>query len=115
MKKLLNKNTLLAAGLCVFIFIFSSIIHMNPAVPLFLIILYLCFIEKFSRVKNANLANLSFLFLISFTVGQVLLRHGLSFYFVPIVIIPMLSVLLFNNQEIAYFLSLSTSLSKSLR
>jgi len=111
MKKLLAKNNLLLAGLCVFIFSFSHIIHMSLAIPLFLIILYLCFYKKFSRIKNANPVNLSFLFLISFSVGLALLKHGLSFYFIPIAIIPMLCVLLFNSLEVAYFLSLATSLS----
>lgn len=111
MKKLLNKKNLSITGLCILIFIFSHIIRMNPAIPLFLIILYLCFYDKFSRIKNAALLNLSFLFLISFTMGHSLLRQGLSFYFIPIAIIPMLCVLLFNNLEVAYFLSLATSLS----
>ena len=111
MKKLFAKKSLLLAGLCIFIFLFSHIIHLNLAIALFLIILYLCFHNKFSKIKSANLANLSFLFLISFTIGHTLLKHGLSFYFIPIAIIPMLSVLLFNNLEIAYFLSLGTSLS----
>ncbi|MFA4993383.1 MAG: HDIG domain-containing metalloprotein [Candidatus Omnitrophota bacterium] len=111
MKKLFVKNNFLLAGLCVFIFFFSRLIQMNPAIPLFLIILYFSFYKKFSKIKSANLTNLSFLFLISFAIGHALLRHGLSFYFIPIGIIPMLSVLLFNNLEIAYFLSLGTSLS----
>ena len=111
MKRLFAKNNLLPAGLCIFIFSFSHIIHMSLAIPLFLIILYLCFYRKFSKIKNASLANLSFLFLISFSVGHTLLKHGLSFYFIPIAIIPMLCVLLFNNLEVAYFLSLATSLS----
>ena len=84
---------------------------MNLAIPFFLIILYLCFYNKLSKIKNASLANLSFLFLISLAIGHALLKYGLSFYFIPIAIIPMLSVLLFNNLEVAYFLSLGTSLS----
>ncbi|MDD5506610.1 MAG: HDIG domain-containing protein, partial [Candidatus Omnitrophica bacterium] len=111
MKKLFVKNNLFLAGICVFIFFFSHIIHMSLAVPFFLIILYLCFYNKFSKIKNANLANLSFLFLISFAIGHALLKHGLSFYYIPIAIIPMLSVLLFNSLEVAYFLSIGTSLS----
>jgi len=111
MKKLLNKKNLFFSGLCVFIFLFSQIIHMNPAIPLFLIILYFCFYNKFLKLKNANLTNLSFLFLISFAIGHALLREGLPFYFTPILIIPMLSVLLFSTPEAAYFLSLTTSLS----
>jgi len=111
MKKLFAKNNIFLAGICVFTFFFSHIIHMNLAVPLFLIILYCCFSNKFSKIKNANLANLSFLFLVSFAIGHALLKHGLSFYYIPIAIIPMLSVLLFNNLEVAYFLSIGTSLS----
>jgi len=111
MRKLFDKNKLLLAGLCVFIFFYSYIIRMNLAIAFFLIILYLFFYKKLSKIKNANLLNLSFLFLISFCIGYTLLKHGLSFYFIPIAIIPMLAVLLFNNLEVAYFLSFGTSLS----
>ncbi len=110
MKKLLNKNKLISAAFCAFIFVFGYIIRINPAVPFFLILLYLCFYKKFLKIKNAGLTNLSFLFLISFCAGYFFLKQGLPFYFIPIAIIPMLAVLLFNNLEVAYFLSLATSL-----
>ncbi len=110
MKKLLNKNKLTPIGICALLCVFAYIIRINPAVPFFLITLYLCFYKKFSKIKNANLANLSFLFLISFCIGYTFLKQGLSFYFIPIAIIPMLAVLLFNNLEVAYFLALATSL-----
>ena len=110
MKKLLNKDRLISIGICAFIFTFGYIIRINPAVPFFLIVLYLCFYKKFSKIKGANPTNLSFLFLVSFCIGYSFLKHGLSFYFIPIAIIPMLGVLLFNNLEVAYFLSLATSL-----
>jgi len=110
MKKLLNKEAYTAGGICVFMFIFSYIIRINLAIPFFLILLYLCFFKKFIKVKNASLTNLSFLFLVSFAIGYLLLKNGLPFYFVPIAIIPMLSVLLFNNLEVAYFLSLATGI-----
>ena len=110
MTKLFNKSKLYLIGIGVFIFLFSYIIRINPAIPLFLIILYICFYSNFSKTKNANLPNLSFLYLVSFSIGYTLLKNGISIYFVPITIIPMLSVLLFNNLEIAYFLSLGTSL-----
>jgi cyclic-di-AMP phosphodiesterase PgpH len=111
MKKLFNKDILFSAGLCVFMFIFSWLIHINLGIPYFLILLYLCFYKKFAKIKNATLTNLSFLYLISFGLGYYLLRHGLSFYFIPVSIIPMLCVLLFNNLEIAYFMSLATFIS----
>ena len=114
MKKLFNKTKLLPIGVCVFIFFFSYVIRINLGIPFFLILLYLCFYKKFIKIKNAGLTNLSFLFLISFSLGYYLMKHGLSFYFIPIAIVPMLSVLLFNNLEVAYFLSLATSISLAI-
>ncbi len=111
MLKLFNKNNLYLTLICAWLFLFSYIIRLNPAIPFSLIILYACFYKKFSDTKNASLLNLSFLYLVSFSLGYSLLKNGLSIYFVPITIIPMLSVLLLNNLEIAYFLSLGTSLS----
>lgn len=108
MKKLFNKTKLLPIGICVFMFCFSYIIRINLAVPFYLILLYLCFYKKFTKIKNARLSALSFLFLISFCLGYYLIRQGVAFYFIPVAIIPMLGVLLFNNLEVAYFLSLGT-------
>jgi cyclic-di-AMP phosphodiesterase PgpH len=107
----INKANLLTAGICVFMFLFSFLIHLSLGIPFFLILLYLCFYKKFAKIKNAGLPALTFLFLLSLCLGYYLLRHGLSFYFIPVAIIPMLSVLLFNNLEIAYFLSLGTCIS----
>ena len=92
-------------------FFFSYIIRINLAIPFFLILLYLSFYKKFNKINNAGLPALSFLFLISFCLGYYLIRQGLSFYFIPVTIIPMLGVLLFNNLEVAYFLSLGTCIS----
>ncbi len=111
MKKLFNKNNLTALGVGIFIFVFSYLIRLNPATPFFLILLYLSYYKKFAKVKNANLANLSFLFLLSFCLGYYLINRGFLFYFVPVAIIPMLCVLLFNNLEVAYFISLATCIS----
>ena len=110
MKKLLKDN-LLILGLCASIFAFGFLIHMNPAVPFFLITLYLFFYKRFAKIKGANLTNLSFLFLVSFSLGYLFLKQGLSFYYIPITIIPMLAILLFDNFEIAFFLSLATCVS----
>lgn len=111
MKKLLDKKKIALCAISISMFFFSQIIRVNPAIPLFLIILYICFNRKFEKIKNVKLSSLSLLFLVSFCMGYYLLKHGLSFYFVPIAIIPMLGVLLFNNLGVAYFLSLASSLS----
>ncbi|MHB8154735.1 MAG: HDIG domain-containing metalloprotein, partial [Candidatus Omnitrophota bacterium] len=114
MKDLFNKTKLLSIGICVFMFSFSYIIRINLGIPFFLILLYLCFYKKFIKIKNARLPALSFLYLISFCLGYYLIRHGLSFYFIPVAIIPMLGVLLFDNLEVAYFLSLATCISLAM-
>jgi hypothetical protein len=114
MKEIFNKTSLFPIRICVFMFSFSYIIRINLGIPFFLILLYLCFYKKFIKIKNAQLANLSFLFLISFCLGYYLIKQGKPFYFIPIAVIPMLSVLLFNNLEVAYFLSLGTSVSLAI-
>jgi putative nucleotidyltransferase with HDIG domain len=114
MHKLFNKTKLKPLGIGVFLFIFCYIIRINLSIPFFLILLYLCFYKEFIKIKNARLSNLSFLFLVSFCLGYYLIKQGLAFYFIPIAIIPMLSVLLFNNLCVAYFLSLGTSVSLAI-
>ncbi|PIQ90927.1 MAG: hypothetical protein COV71_01855 [Candidatus Omnitrophica bacterium CG11_big_fil_rev_8_21_14_0_20_41_12] len=114
MKKLLNKKNLYPIGIGVLLIFFSYIIRLNPAILFSLIVIYLCFKKRFSDIRSANLLNLGLLYLISFVIGYSLLKNGMSIYYVPIAIISMLSVLLFNNLEIAYFLSLTTSLSLAI-
>lgn len=114
MKRLFNQSKIFPLAICIFLFIFSQLIRINLGVPFFLILLYLCFYKKFAKVKNARLANLSFLYLISFCLGYSLIAQGVSFYFVPIAIIPILCVLLFDNLEVAYFLALATATSLAI-
>jgi len=118
MKKLFAKNWDLPGvkylGISIFIFLFSRSIGLNLAIPFFLILLYLCFYEKFSKIKDATPANLSFLYLVSFSIGYTLLKNGITIYFIPITIVPMLGVLLFNNLETAYFLALGTCFSLAI-
>jgi len=91
-----------------FIFLFSRIANLNPAVPFFLIILCIFFLKTVKN-KECNLLNFSFLLLAGFTAGYFTLKSGLSFYFIPIIILPMLSALLFNCVEVPFFLSLGAS------
>ncbi|MDD5692646.1 MAG: hypothetical protein PHP10_05665, partial [Candidatus Omnitrophica bacterium] len=111
MKKLPVKNISAAFGLCVFILFFSRFIGLNLGVPFFLIILYIAFKPGFAGSRNLKLSGLAFLFLVSFSAGFILLANGLSYYFIPIAIIPMISMLIFNSLEITYFLALATSFS----
>ena len=111
MIKILDKKNYIILGICTFMFLFCLVLRLNLAIPFFLILLYLCFYKKFSKINGANLRILSFLYLVSFVIGYTLLKNQVSIYFIPITIIPMIGVLLFNSLEVAYFLSLSTCLS----
>ena len=106
MRKLLNKTKLKPILLICFIFIFSYIVHLNLAIPVFLVILYALFALNTEKIRSYNLAQIVFLLLAGFASGYFVLKSGLNFYFVPIIIVPMLGTLLFNNMEIPYFLSL---------
>ena len=111
MRKLPVKNIIAPLGLCALIFLFSYFIRLNLGVPFFLIMLYISFRPEFARIKNLKLSGLAFLFLVSFGIGFLLLVNGLPYYFIPVAIIPMISMLLFNSLEITYFLALATSVS----
>ncbi len=91
MIKLFAKTKIAYFALCAFMFLFSYLIRLNLGVPFFLIILYISFKPDFAKIKNARLLNLAFLFLVSFAAGYFLLKNGLTYYFIPIAIIPMLS------------------------
>lgn len=106
MRKLINKTKIKPILLTGFVFLFSYIVHLNLAIPVFLSILYVLLALNTDKIKNCNLTQISFLLLAGFASGYFVLKSGLSFYFVPIIIVPMLGVLLFNNIEVPYFLSL---------
>jgi len=97
--------------LVLLVFLISYIIQLNLAVTLFLIslITYL----KFRRIdlKNYNLLNLTLLFLIIFASSHFIIKKGLPVFYIPFSLIPMLTMLLFNNLEIALLVTLAASVS----
>jgi len=106
LKKLLYT---LAAG--AFLFLFSYLIKVNLALPFFLITLYFSFYKKIAKVKSVSFKKVVFLFLASFALGYFFLINGLPVYLIPVSIIPMLTVLLYNNLELGFFISLTSSLA----
>ncbi|MFA5005206.1 MAG: HDIG domain-containing metalloprotein [Candidatus Omnitrophota bacterium] len=111
MRKLINKTKIKPVLLAVFVFLFSYIIHLNLAVFALLVILYAFLAMNAGKIKDYNLTQIAFLLLVGFASGYFVLKSGLSFYFVPIIIVPMLATLLFNDIEIPYFLSLVNSVA----
>jgi len=109
------KNKILKRGgfilWSVSVLLISYLVQLNLAVALFLI--SLCVYMKFRRqnIKNYNLLNLTLLFLISFVSSYLIIKRGLPVFYVPFSVIPMLTILLFNNLEIALLITLANSVS----
>lgn len=95
----------------IIVFVISYNLGVNLAVALFLIVLYLY--TKFSRIssRNFNLLNITLLFLIIFCLGYFIIKQSWQVNYIPFTLIPMLSILLFNNLEIAFLATIATSVS----
>jgi len=95
----------------IIVFVISYILRVNLAVALFLIVLYLY--TKFRRIssRNFNLLNITLLFLIIFCLGYFIIKQGWQVNYIPFALIPMLSILLFNNLEIAFLTTIAASVS----
>ncbi len=93
------------------VFVISYNLGVNLAVALFLIVLYLY--TKFRRIssRNFNLLNITLLFLIIFCLGYFIINEGWRVNYIPFALIPMLSILLFNNLEIAFLTTIAASVS----
>ena len=90
------------------VFAISYIIRLNLAVSLFLV--SLCAYLKFRRL-DIKLLNIILLFLISFVSSYFIIRKGLSVFYLPFPVTPMLTTLLFNSMEVSLFVTLAVSLS----
>lgn len=105
------KSRLKYIFLAVLIFPVSYIMRVNLVVPLFLLSLYLYLRLEKSSFKNFNLLNSTLLLLIIFSGSYIAIRQNLPIYYLPFSLIPMLTVLLFNSPQIAFLITLASSLS----
>lgn len=92
-------------------FLVGYILELNLAIPLFLLVLF-----TYLKFRNLNLRNyrflyLVFLFVINFTVSYFIISRGWDIFFLPMVVIPMLTTLLFNNLELSFLITLANSVS----
>lgn len=97
----------------ILLFLISYALEINLAVPLFLLSLfaYLKFSSKKSNFKRYNLLNLLLLFVIIFVTAYFILRHNLSKYYIPFSVLPMLSVILFNEPQIPLLITLACAIT----
>ncbi|MFA5276499.1 MAG: HDIG domain-containing metalloprotein, partial [Candidatus Omnitrophota bacterium] len=92
-------------------FALSYLLKINLAVPLTLICLIFYLRSRKQSIKNYSLLNLSLLYLIIFVAGYFIITEGSCVFCIPFAIVPMLTILLFNNLELALVVSLATSIS----
>ncbi len=111
MIKLLKKIKLSGILLVLLAFSIAQIAKINPAIPLFLVFIYLYLKSRGLIAKNCNLTNLSLLFLIIFTGGYFICVNSLPLYFIPFSLLPMLLMLLFGSLEISLVVSLAVAVS----
>ncbi len=100
-------NGVFAAMLSAAVLSFARILDIPLLVGLFLIILYAYLKMRRIVPQVVRPLYLGLLFTLQIAVGYGILMQGLPFYFVPFCVIPSLSVLLFNNLEIAFLLALT--------
>jgi len=93
------------------IFLISYVVQMNFVITLFLLSLYAYLAFRNLKARNYNLLDLIFLFLIAFAGSFFLIRARLPFYLQPFSVVPMLTMLLFNNLEITLLITLATAFS----
>ena len=89
----------------------SLLIQVNLIIPLLLV--GLCGYLKASRSsrKNLNFLNIALLYLLNFAIGYLTIQKAPSLFYIPFAVIPMLSILLFNDLEISFIISLASSVS----
>ncbi|MFH0763094.1 MAG: HDIG domain-containing metalloprotein [Candidatus Omnitrophota bacterium] len=104
---LLNKIKFILSAIT--LFIISSVLQLNLIIPVFLLTLVLYIFYRKKILKDCNILNLIFLFVIISVTSYIIINRGLSRFYIPICIIPMLVTLLFNRLELSLLMSLAIS------
>ncbi len=94
-------------------FILHYIIKINLAVFALLIALcaYLKFSEIYSDTKSYNLLDIILLYTLTFSTGFFIYDQGYSVFCIPFCVIPMLSVILFNELRVSLVLTIAGALT----
>lgn len=94
-------------------FALSYILDINLSVPLFLACLTIYIQATFPNLKKKtfNLLNLTLLFSIMLAIACLMSRQRISVFYIPFTIIPLLSILLFNNMQICMLLTIALAVT----
>ena len=110
-KRIAIKNRLKFGLGAIALFLIGHILQINLVIPLFLLSLVVYIKFRDSNLKNYNLLNLTFLFVIIFVISYYIVKQGRSILYIPFCTIPMLATLLFNQLELSLLISLASSIS----
>lgn len=91
------------------VFLVSYVLQVNLIVPLALFSLFVYL--KLRNIKRYRFLHLLFLFVINFTISYIIINQGLPEYFIPLLVVPVLTTLLFNNLELSLIITLANSAS----
>ncbi|MCM8781061.1 MAG: HDIG domain-containing protein [Candidatus Omnitrophica bacterium] len=91
----------------------GKILDINLIVVISLILLfsYLKLFNQKHNIKTYSLLHPTFLFVISFVISYVVIKHRWSMFYVPFCALSMLSIILFNELNISLLLTLALALS----
>lgn len=95
----------------VLVFLIGYILQLNLIVPLFLLCLFAYLKFRVLDIRNCRFLYLLFLFVINFTSAYFISERGWSVFYMPLLAVPMLTTLLFNNLELSLLLTLANSVS----
>ncbi|MBI4707791.1 MAG: hypothetical protein HY761_07710 [Candidatus Omnitrophica bacterium] len=95
-------------------FLFAFFAKINIGVPFVLLLLHFYSKSRHPCLKCPKRLYLILLFLLAFVPGYFILKNNLPVYLIPFSLVPLLSILLFNNPEISLLLTLAISFSVAL-
>jgi membrane-associated HD superfamily phosphohydrolase len=95
----------------ILVFALGFILRVNLAVVLLLVGLGVYIKAKGLSSRSFNLPNIILLFLIIFCGSYFIIKQGWQIYYIPFALVPMLSILLFNNLEISLLVTLAAAAS----
>jgi cyclic-di-AMP phosphodiesterase PgpH len=90
------------------IFFISHLLGINFIIPLFLLCIF-SYLKLFS--KNYSLLNLSLLFVVIFVISYFIIQEGQQIFYIPFIVIPMLSAMLFEELALSLLITFASSIS----
>ena len=108
MKRQVIKNSIAVIAL----FLLSPVLNINLLIPLFLTTIFIYLdVSKRQNPSDCRFLHLCLLFLIIFTIGNLISREALSIYYIPFALIPMLVIILWQDLMISLLMLLACSLT----